>query len=89
MSDYPYPHCPVCGNDVLAPFQDGDTCPCCAVTFGLDDRVDLPEELREGWAHAGMDWWSTHTPAPPGWDPEKQLQRVMIAPKTMEAEGAR
>lgn len=87
MKCYPYPHCPVCGNDVLAPFHDGDICPCCAVAFGLDDSVDSHEGLREAWIHAGMDWWGTHTLAPAGWDPEKQLQRVTIAPKAIESDG--
>lgn len=77
--NYPYPHCPVCGNEVAAPFRDCDICPCCGVEFGLDDSFYSYEELRDGWIRTGTKWWSKYTPAPEGWDAAAQLRRVIAA----------
>jgi hypothetical protein len=78
--------CPVCGYpDLHRPAWDGDSasdqiCPSCGTQFGLDDwpardaaeRALIHATRRTEWIAAGCPWYSAR-PAPPGWDPARQL----------------
>lgn len=75
--------CPVCGyNHMDEPAYDRmgcatyTICPSCGTEFGYDDSNAAHAQLRERWIGGGMNWWSKATAPPPGWNPERQLQRV-------------
>lgn len=77
MSEVTYV-CPVCGYDGLwGPPADYLICPSCGTEFENDDFEFTHEELRQRWVATGPRWWSPNNPPPPGWDPWKQLARVV------------
>jgi hypothetical protein len=80
--------CPVCGFPELqepprSPRTGGgsyEICPSCGFEFGVtdDDRGFTYDQWRQSWIDRGMPWASAaFRPAPEGWDPGVQLQRVL------------
>ncbi len=76
--------CPVCGFPKLlekprtrAGGGSFEICPSCGFQFGVsdDDAGFTYEEWRERWRVGGLKW-SSQKPAPPDWDPSKQLAAV-------------
>ncbi len=81
--------CPICGWPHLAePARNSsggasfEICPSCGFEFGYDDDDQgfSYAKWREQWIAAGMKWWSTSRPAPPGWNPDLQLAKVRLIP---------
>ena len=77
--------CPVCGLASLAEPSHNfsgrgsqDICPSCGVQFGNSDYTTSFEELRQNWESNGMRWWSKAQVPPPGWDPQKLIQTVVL-----------
>jgi hypothetical protein len=80
--------CPVCGYPSLDdPPRDAggggsyEICPSCNFEFGFtdDDMEYTYDEWRAQWIAKGMPWDRTGTePAPSGWNPEQQLQRLQL-----------
>jgi hypothetical protein len=85
--------CPVCGYDNrFAPWEDDspshEICASCGIEFGYDDipeggglegtREEIYAFWRERWIGEGMQWFSSGTPIPPGWDPRLQLRRIGV-----------
>lgn len=74
--------CPVCGYRGLEQpayrgrEASGEVCPCCGAQFGEDDRTLGFGGLRRRWEREGMAWWDIETGAPPGWDPQLQLEAL-------------
>lgn len=81
--------CPVCGFNLGFPAWAGSSasdeiCPSCGMQFGYDDaaggneaaRIITYAEWRAQWVRDGMPWRSCR-PAPPAWDPCKQLSRIV------------
>jgi len=80
--------CPVCGFDGLdeppySPAGHGlfEICPSCGFQFGVtDDDLGITfHEWRNRWIDGGMPWNSKGRPAPPGWDPKEQLNKLKVA----------
>lgn len=79
--------CPVCGFERLPyPIRENPICPSCYTEFGYDDIGSTFAELRDEWIEMGMPWGALNVePAPPGWDPNKQLANVReFVPETIE-----
>jgi len=80
------PHrCPVCGYPDLAQAPrtragggSYEICPSCGFEFGVtdDDAGFTYARWRRAWIDGGMRWASKAKPAPPGWNPEVQLQSL-------------
>lgn len=81
--------CPVCGYDLGFPPWRSESpsfeiCPCCGIQFGYDDaafgdprkRQEIYAQWRNEWIAAGCPWRGQGIPAPPGWDPQKQLRKA-------------
>ena len=69
--------CPVCGyNRLDLPPSDFNICPSCGTEFGYDDFEYSIGKLTNRWIGSGMQWWSDSIPAPEGWNPYVQLQRI-------------
>lgn len=80
--------CPVCGYpDLHEPPRSARTgggsyeiCPSCGFEFGVtdDDKGFTYDQWRQRWIDRGMLWESAGVrPAPQGWDPRAQLQRLL------------
>jgi hypothetical protein len=80
--------CPVCGfPELQEPPRSARTrggsyeiCPSCGFEFGVtdDDRGFTYDQWRQRWIGRGMPWESAALrPAPEGWDPRSQLQRLL------------
>ena len=81
--------CPICGYDALnePPYDkygygSYEICLSCCTEFGVDE-FDSPDDyettvknLRQTWIDEGKKWWSSITPPPERWDPEKQLKNL-------------
>ena len=77
--------CPVCGFKLdFTPWDNGKQidrdCPCCGITFGLDDHDEAHREatylrLRKQWTENGRRWWSKK-PQPEDYNPSWQLARL-------------
>jgi hypothetical protein len=91
VSEHDLHPCPVCGALLSsAPWGDGsfpdqipeETCPCCAIHFGVDDAKDreleartlVYERWRARWIDDGAIWRGDG--APQGWNPVAQLRTV-------------
>lgn len=82
--------CPICGFPDLKEkprnTEGGgsyEICPSCGFQFGVtdDDRGNTYEEWRQKWIERGMPWDAEETAVPPrGWDPQKQLARIIGKP---------
>ena len=76
--------CPICGyyGPVEPPSAMGlpsyEICVCCGFQFGVTDldRGFGVLAWRALWIAKGMQWRSSFSPPPVGWDPVKQLRRV-------------
>lgn len=79
--------CPACGYDDLIdpPYTDEggssyEICPSCGFEYGFTDDNDgyTFETWRQKWIAAGHTWYSRSPmrPAPPDWDPLKQLANL-------------
>ncbi len=79
--------CPVCGYPGLsepARFPGGgssyDYCLSCGFQFGFTDDAEgyTYESWRARWISRGMPWeFIDIEPAPPGWDPQRQLDDLL------------
>lgn len=78
--------CPVCGYDLEEPIQPYDICSSCGTEFGVSDVNSTIAKLREAWLETGPRWWSPVTPSPVGWDPHRQLQRLIGVVRPKESE---
>jgi len=66
--------CPVCAFTAMPyPPAPYNICPCCGTEFGVDDRLQLPPQLRQAWIKAKMPWFDDITSPPIGWSPAWQL----------------
>lgn len=82
--------CPVCGFDLgfeawPHDLPSDEICACCATQFGYDDigdgtaagRAARQARLRDRWVESGMPWRGMPADRPVGWDPRRQLARVL------------
>jgi hypothetical protein len=79
--------CSVCGYEKLdkPPYTGGigsgsyEICPSCGFQFGVtdEDRGVSFSEWRESWLERGMPWSLLESRPPEGWNPRKQLQRML------------
>ena len=76
--------CPVCGYpgleepprcEVGSPSYE--ICPSCGIEFGVEDYDTSYEDLRKNWLNKGLQWYSSVTPKPHGWDGQEQLRRYL------------
>jgi hypothetical protein len=69
----------VCGYPELPdPPADYEICPSCGTEFGYSDFTRTHEELRAMWRTNGMQWSATWMPAPPEWNPKRQLATIGV-----------
>ncbi len=78
--------CPVCGFwglDEPPRSESGggsyEICFSCGFEFGVtdDDKEYTYESWRARWISRGMRWYASSEPAPPGWDPQRQLDDLL------------
>lgn len=79
--------CPACGfTELTEPPRSAsgggsyEICPACGFEFGVtdDDLGHTYESWRARWVSLGMPWWSADIrPAPDGWNPRIQLERLL------------
>ena len=83
-------NCTVCGFDGLDESPAYFTiCPCCGTEFGYDDFVRGHDELLAEWIVKGMQWHSSVSPRPAGWEPIEQLVRAGLVSYQSVAEDTR
>jgi hypothetical protein len=70
--------CPVCGFEMEEGPRDYNICPSCGTEFGLHDVNSSIENLQKLWIDGGLHWYSRVIPQPPNWNPEAQLQTIVL-----------
>lgn len=70
--------CPVCGYPLQWPPIDFHICPSCGTEFGYDDAGHSHADLRARWLESGAHWWSTNTLPPANWNPDVQLDNLIV-----------
>jgi hypothetical protein len=62
-----------------------EICPSCGIQFGYDDtaggdrskRRDVYSKWRIDWIKGGSRWYSNGRDVPRGWNPQKQLEKLL------------
>jgi hypothetical protein len=74
--------CKMCAYDEMpAPPERHNICPCCGIEYGVDDSFASYDELRNDWLRNGAPWFSKVEPYVPqvDWNAWDQLDRAQYS----------